>query len=197
MKHAGHPPPETADRQGVRVGVYVRRSTDDEHQPYSIEAQDTRLAAYIGSQPRWRQAARFADDASGASTHRPGLKRALAAARAGAIDVLLVYRVDRLTRSLRDLVTLLDDLDRASVVFRSATEPFDTATAMGRMLVQMLGMFAQFERDTIIDRVIAGMERKAAADKPRTSHRHRRLHRALLQHQPTAQLPRLPHTQRI
>ena len=149
----------------VRVGVYVRRSTDDEHQPYSIQAQDTRLAAYIGSQPGWRQAARFADDASGATTSRPGLQRALAGARAGAIDVLLVYRVDRLARSLRDLVTLLDDLDRAGVVFRSATEPFDTATAMGRMLVQMLGMFAQFERDTIIDRVIAGMERKAAAGK--------------------------------
>ena len=80
-------------------------------------------------------------------------------------DVLVVYRVDRLTRSLRDLVTLLDDLDHAGVVFRSATEPFDTATAMGRMLVQMLGMFAQFERDTIIDRAIAGMERKAAAGK--------------------------------
>jgi site-specific DNA recombinase len=155
-----------ADRGGdVRVGVYVRRSTDDEHQPYSIEAQDTRLAAYIGSQPGWRRAARFADDASGASMHRPGLQRALAAARAGVIDVLLVYRVDRLTRSLRDLVTLLDELDQAGVVFRSATEPFDTATAMGRMLVQMLGMFAQFERDTIIDRVIAGMERKAAAGK--------------------------------
>ncbi len=149
----------------VRVAVYARRSTDDEHQPYSIEAQDTRLAAYIASQPGWRQAARFADDASGATTHRPGLQRALAAAKAGAFDVLLVYRVDRLTRNLRDLVTLLDDLDHAGVVFRSATEPFDTATAMGRMLVQMLGMFAQFERDTIIDRVIAGMERKAATGK--------------------------------
>jgi site-specific DNA recombinase len=158
--------PATPDRSGdVRVGLYVRRSTDDEHQPYSIEAQDTRLAAYIGSQPGWRQAARFADDASGATTARPGLQHALAAARAGVIDVLLVYRVDRLTRSLRDLVTLLDDLDHAGVVFRSATEPFDTATAMGRMLVQMLGMFAQFERGTIIDRVIAGMERKAASGK--------------------------------
>ncbi len=166
MKRQMSQQPASAELSGdIRVGVYVRRSTDDEHQPYSIQAQDTRLAAYIGSQPGWRQAARFADDASGASTHRAGLQRALAAARAGAIDVLLVYRVDRLTRSLRDLVTLLDDLDRAGVVFRSATEPFDTATAMGRMLVQMLGMFAQFERDTIIDRVIAGMERKAAAGK--------------------------------
>ena len=126
----------------VRVGIYLRRSTDDERQPYSIEAQDARLAAYISSQPGWRQAARFTDDASGATTARPGLHRALAAARAGVIDVLLVYRVDRLTRSLRDLVTLLDDLDHAGVGFRSATEPFDTAAAMGRMLVQMLGMFA-------------------------------------------------------
>jgi site-specific DNA recombinase len=66
---------------------------------------------------------------------------------------------------LRDMVTLLDELDACGVVFRSATEPFDTSTPMGRMLVQMLGMFAQFERDTIIDRVIAGMERKHAKGK--------------------------------
>lgn len=149
----------------VRVGIYVRRSTDDEHQPYSIEAQDTRLGAYIDSQPGWRLVTRFSDDASGATTGRPGLQRALAAARAGLIDVLLVYRVDRFSRNLRDMVMLLDELDSAGVVFRSATEPFDTSTPMGRMLVQMLGMFAQFERDTIIDRVIAGMERKAAKGK--------------------------------
>lgn len=146
----------------VRVGIYVRRSTDDEHQPYSIEAQDNRLTAYIESQPGWRLVKRFPDDASGASTDRAGLEQAITAAKAGLIDVLLVYRVDRFSRNLRDLVTLLDDLDQAGVVFRSATEPFDTSTPMGRMLVQMLGMFAQFERDTIIDRVINGMERKAA-----------------------------------
>ncbi len=151
--------------EDVRVGIYVRRSTDDEHQPYSIEAQDTRLAAYIDSQPGWRLVKRFADDASGASTDRPGLVKAMAAARAGIIDVLLVYRVDRFSRNLRDMVMLLDDLDTCGIVFRSATEPFDTSTPMGRMLVQMLGMFAQFERDTIIDRVIAGMERKHAKGK--------------------------------
>src|SRR5689334_7468529 len=149
----------------MRVGIYVRRSTDDEHQPYSLEAQDTRLTAYIDSNPGWRLVARFSDDASGASTNRPGLHRALKAAHAGLIDVLLVYRVDRFTRNLRDMVVLLDELDQTGVVFRSATEPFDTATPMGRMLVQMLGMFAQFERDTIIDRVIAGMERKTAKGK--------------------------------
>ncbi len=106
--------------------------------------------------------ATYSDDASGAKIHRPGLDAALTAARAGLFDVLLVYRVDRFTRRIRDLVTLLDDLDEVGIVFRSATEPIDTATPAGRMLVQMLGVFAEFERETIIDRVIGGMERQAA-----------------------------------
>ncbi|GAA5110117.1 recombinase family protein [Haloechinothrix salitolerans] len=151
-----------ADLDTVRVGIYTRRSTDDENQPYTIEVQDERLDSYVASQPGWQVALRFSDDASGGTTKRPGLQRALHAVRAGLIDVLLVYRVDRFSRNLRDTVTLLDELDKHGVVFRSATEPFDTSTPMGRMLVQMLGMFAQFERDSIIERVIAGMERKAA-----------------------------------
>ena len=150
---------------GVRVAIYVRRSTDEEHQPFSIEAQDSRLRSYVRSQPGWSLVARFEDDASGAKLDRPGLEKALAAARAGRFDVLLVYRVDRFTRRIRDLVTLLDELDRAGVVFRSATEPFDTSTPAGRMLVQMLGVFAEFEREMIIDRVINGMERKASKGK--------------------------------
>ncbi len=154
--------PRLEELETVRVGIYVRRSTDDEHQPYSIEAQDARLQSYVDSQPCWHIVMRFADDASGATTNRDGLQRALQAARDGRIDVLLVYRVDRFSRNLRDMVTLLDELEQSNVVFRSATEPFDTSTPMGRMLVQMLGMFAQFERDTIIDRVINGMERKAS-----------------------------------
>jgi site-specific DNA recombinase len=146
----------------VRVGIYERRSTDEEHQPYSIEAQDTSLTAYVASQPGWRLVQRFTDDASGATTNQPGLQRALKAARAGLIDVLLVYRVDRFSHRLRDLVDLLDQLTEAGVAFRSATEPIDTSTPMGRLLLQLLGMFAEFEREVIIDRVIAGMERKAA-----------------------------------
>src|ERR1700730_2352561 len=82
--------------------------------------------------------------------------------RAGRFDLLLVYRADRFSRSVRGLAQLLDELERAGVAFRSATEPFDTTTPAGRMMVQMLGVFAEFERATIVDRVIAGMERKAA-----------------------------------
>lgn len=83
-------------------------------------------------------------------------------ATAGRLDLLLVYRVDRLGRSVLGLAQILEELDAAGVAFRSATEPFDTATPAGRIMVQMLGVFAEFERATIIDRVIAGMERKAA-----------------------------------
>jgi site-specific DNA recombinase len=146
----------------VRVATYTRISTDEDHQPYSLEAQAERLAAYVTSQPDWELTRRFSDQASGATTERPELKRALAEARAGRFDLLLVYRVDRFSRSVRGLAQLLEDLDAAGVAFRSATEPFDTTTPAGRMMVQMLGVFAEFERATIVDRVIAGMERKAA-----------------------------------
>ena len=105
---------------------------------------------------------RFTDQASGATLERPGLERALKEAEAGRFDLLLVYRVDRLSRSVRGLAQVLDRLDSADVLFRSATEPFDTASSSGRMMVQMLGVFAEFERATIVERTIAGMERKAA-----------------------------------
>ena len=146
----------------MRIATYTRISTDEEHQPYSLEAQATRLEAYIASQEDWSLVRRFSDQLSGATLERPGLTRALAEARAGRFDLLLVYRVDRLARSVRGLAQLLEELDAAGVGFRSATEPFDTASPAGRMMVQMLGVFAEFERATIIDRVIAGMERKAA-----------------------------------
>src|SRR5215211_7181429 len=99
----------------VRVAVYTRRSTDEEHQPFSIEAQDTKLAAYVASQLGWQIIERFTDDASGATMDRPGLRKALAAAKAARYDLLLVYRLDRLTRRIRDLAVLMEDLDKAEV----------------------------------------------------------------------------------
>ncbi len=146
----------------MRVATYTRISTDEVNQPYSLGAQSDRLASYVKSQEDWELVASFTDQISGAKLERPGLGKALAAAAAGRFDLLLVYRVDRLSRSVRGLAQVLEDLDMAGVAFRSATEPFDTASPAGRMMVQMLGVFAEFERATIIDRVIAGMERKAA-----------------------------------
>jgi site-specific DNA recombinase len=146
----------------VRVATYTRISTDEEHQPYSLEAQETRLAAYVASQDGWELTRRYTDRMTGSTLERPELQRALADARVERFDLLLVYRVDRLSRSVRGLAQILEELDHSHVVFRSATEPFDTGTPAGRMMVQMLGVFAEFERATLVDRVIAGMERKAA-----------------------------------
>ncbi len=103
-----------------RVAVYTRRSTDEEHQPYSIEAQMLRLDAYIASQPGWTKVASFSDNASAKDTHRPGLRAALAAARSGRIDVLLVLKVDRFSRRQRDLVSLVEELTGLGVAFVSA-----------------------------------------------------------------------------
>jgi site-specific DNA recombinase len=153
-------PMETTKR--IRVATYTRISTDEAHQPYSLEAQTERLGAYIKSQDGWELARQFTDQMTGSKLERPGLQRALAEAKAARFDLLLVYRVDRVARSVRGLAQILEDLDRLGVLFRSATEPFDTGTPAGRMMVQMLGVFAEFERATLIDRVIAGMERKTA-----------------------------------
>jgi site-specific DNA recombinase len=148
-----------------RIAIYLRRSTDDEHQPFSITAQEAALTSYVASQPGWTLTITYSDDASGATTNRPELQRALRDARASRYDVLLVYRVDRFSRRLSDLLDLLADLDDAGVAFASATEPFDTSTSIGRMLVQLLGVFDEFERETIIDRVTKGMAAKAAKGK--------------------------------
>jgi site-specific DNA recombinase len=130
----------------VRVATLTRRSTDEEHQPYSIELQDQRLGSYINSQDNWELVRQYTDNMTGTTLDRPGLQRALTDARLQRYDALLVYRVDRLARSVRGLAQVLEDLDKAGVVFRSATEPFDTGTPAGRMMVQMLGVFAEFER---------------------------------------------------
>ena len=110
----------------MRVATYTRISTDEEHQPYSLEAQDTRLGAYITSQEGWELTRRYSDRMTGSTLERPELQRALADARLGRFDLMLVYRVDRLSRSVRGLAQILEELDHARVVFRSATEPFDS-----------------------------------------------------------------------
>ncbi len=145
----------------MKVATYTRISTDEKLQPYSLDAQSHRLAAYAESQD-WQIVRRFTDQKSGATLERPGLEHALREADTKRFDLLLVYRVDRLARSVRGLAQILERLDVAEILFRSATEPFDTSTSAGRMMVQMLGVFAEFERATIVERITAGMERKAA-----------------------------------
>src|SRR5215471_9648281 len=98
-----------------RVAIYIRRSTDDEHQPFSLDAQRAALAKYIQSQPNWTVVAEFEDDASGATNQRPGLQNALRAAEAGRYDILLVYRLDRFSRSVANLLELIVQLEKTGV----------------------------------------------------------------------------------
>jgi site-specific DNA recombinase len=145
----------------TRVCLYTRISTDEENQPTSLHSQRERLEAFCKAQEGWRIVAHKQDQSTGTKLDRPGLQAAFELARSGAIDLLLVYRVDRLSRKVRQLAQLAEELDTYRVVLRSATEPFDTGSAAGRMMLQMLAVFAEFEHATIVDRISAGIERRA------------------------------------
>jgi site-specific DNA recombinase len=161
-----HTPTTPTERHGPhRVAIYIRRSTDDEHQPFSLDAQRAALTKYVKAQPGWTIVVEYEDDASGATTERPGLKKAINAAKAGLYDILLVYRIDRFSRSVANLLDLVTILEQAGVAFSSATEPIDTGGPFGRMILQLLAVFAEFERSIIIDRVKSGMTAKASKGK--------------------------------
>lgn len=100
------------------------------------------------------------DGLSGATTARPGLQKALAMLRQG--DTLVVWKLDRLGRSLADLIRILDDLKAKGIEFRSLNEAIDTRTAIGRLMWQIIGAFAEFERECIRERVAAGQARAKA-----------------------------------
>jgi len=149
----------------TKVCIYTRISTDEENQPTSLHSQRERLEAFCTAQEGWRIVAHEQDQATGTKLDRPGLQAALDLARSGAVDMLLVDRVDRLSRKVRQLAQLTEELDALGVVLKSATEPFDTGSAAGRMMLQMLAVFAEFEHATIVDRVTAGIERRAKEGK--------------------------------
>lgn len=98
----------------------------------------------------------FSEEASGSQSDRPKLNTALETLSPG--DVLVVWKLDRLSRSLRDLLFTLERIERAGAGFQSLTEAIDTTTASGRLLMQMLGAFAEFEREMIRERTLHGLE---------------------------------------
>ena len=115
----------TADGKGggvvvIRVCLYTRISTDEENQPTSLHSQRERLQAFCTAQEEWRVVAHQEDRSTGTKLDRPGLQAALDLARNGQVDMLLVYRVDRLSRKVRQLAQLAEELDKLGVVLRSA-----------------------------------------------------------------------------
>jgi site-specific DNA recombinase len=143
----------------VRCAVYTRKSTDQglEQDFNSLDAQYEASQAYIRSQAHagWTLLRAKYDDGgfSGGDTDRPALQRLLADVQAGKIDVIVVYKVDRLTRSLADFAKLVELFDNHSVSFVSVTQQFNTTTSMGRLTLNVLLSFAQFEREVTSERI--------------------------------------------
>src|SRR6516162_306605 len=140
-------------RSTVRCAIYTRVSTDQglEQDFNSLDAQYDAAQAYIRSQAHagWTLLRTKYDDGgySGGNTDRPALQRLLEDVRAGKIDVIVVYKVDRLTRSLADFAKLVELFDQHNVSFVSVTQQFNTTTSMGRLTLNVLLSFAQFERE--------------------------------------------------
>jgi site-specific DNA recombinase len=160
---------KSPDRKVFRCAIYTRKSTEHnlDLEFNSLDAQREACEAYIKSQAHegWRLIRDHYDDGafSGASLERPALQALLAEVRAGKVDIIVVYKVDRLTRSLADFAKLVELFDQHSVSFVSVTQSFNTTSSMGRLTLNVLLSFAQFEREVIGERVrdkIAASKRK-------------------------------------
>ena len=155
--------------QRVRCAIYTRKSSDEglEQSFNSLDAQREACAAYILSQASegWSALPEVYDDGglSGGTLARPALQRLLAEVAAGRVDIIVVYKVDRLTRSLFDFAKLVETFDNAGTSFVSVTQSFNTTTSMGRLTLNMLLSFAQFEREVTAERI----RDKIAASKAR------------------------------
>ncbi len=143
----------------VRCAVYTRKSTDEglDQAFNSLDAQREACAAYIASQVHegWQLDHTLYDDGgySGGTMARPALKRLLADVESGRIQVIVIYKVDRLTRALSDFARIVEVLDRHGASFVSVTQAFNTTTSMGRLTLNVLLSFAQFEREVTGERI--------------------------------------------
>src|SRR5262245_54804300 len=143
----------------LRCAIYTRVSTDQglEQEFNSLDAQREASEAYIKSQGHegWRCLSEHFDDGgySGGTMDRPALQRLLEAVRSRKVDVIVVYKVDRLTRSLADFAKLVELFDQHDVSFVSVTQHFNTTSSMGRLTLNVLLSFAQFEREVTGERI--------------------------------------------
>jgi site-specific DNA recombinase len=146
-------------RAKVRCAVYTRKSSEDglEQEFNSLDAQREACEAYVTSQKHegWTVLSTLYDDGaySGGTMDRPALQRLLDDVRAGKVDVVVVYKVDRLTRSLADFAKIVEVFDAQGVSFVSVTQAFNTTTSMGRLTLNVLLSFAQFEREVTGERI--------------------------------------------
>ena len=143
----------------IRCAIYTRKSTDEglEQEFNSLDAQFEACAAYIASQKHegWKRLPHRYDDGgiSGGTLERPGLQQLLNDIDAGRVDMVVVYKIDCLTRSLADFAKLVERMEAANCSFVSVTQSFYTSSSMGRLTLNMLLSFAQFERVFTAERI--------------------------------------------
>lgn len=143
----------------VRCAIYTRKSSEEglEQEFNSLDAQYEACSAYIVSQKSegWKRTPVRYDDGgiSGGTLERPALRRLLADIEAGRVDLVVVYKIDRLTRSLMDFSKLVERFDKSNCSFVSVTQAFNTSTSMGRLTLNVLLSFAQFEREVTAERI--------------------------------------------
>src|SRR5437764_8521630 len=153
--------PATITRQSgtVRCAIYTRKSSEEglEQEFNSLQAQREACEAFISSQRQegWSCLPQAYDDGgrSGGNLDRPALQYLLTEIREGKVDVVVVYKIDRLTRSLADFVKIVETFDAKGVSFVSVTQQFNTTTSMGRLTLNVLLSFAQFEREVTGERI--------------------------------------------
>src|SRR5271170_5095164 len=159
----------TESKPVMRCAIYTRKSSEEglEQSFNSLDAQREACEAYVLSQKQegWLPLPTLYDDGghSGGNMERPALQRLLADIAAKRVDTVVVYKVDRLTRSLADFAKIVEAFDRQGVSFVSVTQQFNTTTSMGRLTLNVLLSFAQFEREVTGERIrdkIAASKRK-------------------------------------
>jgi len=152
------PRTEEPKRTTIRCAIYTRKSTEEglEQEFNSLDAQREAGELFIKSQQHegWTLNPDRHDDGgfTGGNMERPALKRLMADIEAGKVDAVVVYKVDRLSRSLLDFARMMQVFDTANVSFVSVTQQFNTATSMGRLVLNVLLSFAQFEREIVSER---------------------------------------------
>ena len=150
---------EEKEKKQIRCAIYTRKSTDEglDRDFNSLNAQREAAEAYITSQRHegWQCLPAMYDDGgfSGGNTNRPALQKLMQDIEDGKIDCVVVYKVDRLSRSLMDFAKLMDIFEQKHISFVSVTQQFSTTNSMGRLTLNILLSFAQFEREIITERV--------------------------------------------
>ncbi|KKR50312.1 MAG: hypothetical protein UT84_C0012G0015 [Candidatus Curtissbacteria bacterium GW2011_GWA1_40_16] len=153
-----------SNNKRIRCGVYLRVSTEEQNKEghFGLEVQEDKCRAFIESQEAegyvLDEKHVYKDEISGGSPieKREGLNKLFEAARQKEFDVLIVYKTDRLARSIRILVNAVHELESLGIKYRSVTEPFDTTTAFGRTAMNLFGTFAEFEKEMIRERTMSG-----------------------------------------